>query len=122
MNFISGDLADSDGESVQTVCLDEFCMDRAIDYVDLLKVDVQGHEHSALMGAENLIRAGRIGMIFMELNWAGRTGAACSATESIRLLRRADYLFSRPGKRLYWEKAGDWLRSLSDVVARRVRP
>ena len=122
MNFISEDLADSDGESVQTVCLDQFCRDLSIDHVDLLKLDVQGHEHSALKGAEHLIKAGRVGVIFMELNWARSAGPDCAATESIRLLGKADYLFSRPGKRLNWEKAGDWLRSLSDVVARRVRP
>ena len=75
MNFISEDLADSDGESVQTVCLDQFCRDLSIDHVDLLKLDVQGHEHSALKGAEHLIKAGRVGVIFMELNWARSAGA-----------------------------------------------
>jgi FkbM family methyltransferase len=122
MNFISQDLAYSDGESVRTVCLDQFCQDRSIDHVDLLKLDVQGHEHSALKGAEHLIRAGRVGTIFMELNWARSAGATCAATESVRLLRQADYLFSKPGKHLNWKKAGDWLRALSDVVARRASP
>lgn len=122
MNFISEDLADSEGESVKTVCLDQFCSDLSIDHVDLLKLDVQGHEHSALKGAEHLIRAGRIGVIFMELNWARSGGPDCAATESIRLLGQADYLFSRPSKRLNWERAGSWLRSLSDVVARRAHP
>jgi FkbM family methyltransferase len=119
MNFISETLSDSDGESVQTVCLDQFCRDRSIDQVDLLKLDVQGHEYSALKGAEHLIRAGRLGTIFMELNWARSAGATCAATDSVQLLAQADYLFSKPGKPLNWEKAGDWLCSLSDVVARR---
>src|ERR1700730_12543215 len=70
MNFISEHLVDPDGERVQTVCLDQFCQDCSIDQVDLLKLDVQGHELSALKGAERLIRAGRVGTIFMELNWA----------------------------------------------------
>ena len=122
MNFVSQDISDSDAERVQTVCLDQFCRDRSIDCVDLLKVDVQGHEHSALKGAEHLIGAGRVGTIFMELNWARSAGATCAATESVRLLRQADYLFSKPGKHLNWKKAGDWLRTLSDVVARRANP
>jgi FkbM family methyltransferase len=122
MNFVSQDISDSDAERVQTVCLDQFCRDRSIDCVDLLKVDVQGHEHSALKGAEHLIRAGRVGTIFLELNWARSAGATCAATESVRLLRQADYLFSKPGKHLNWKKAGDWLRTLSDVVARRASP
>jgi len=119
MNFISQDAADSDGERVQTVCLDQFCQERSIEHVDLLKLDVQGHEHSVLMGAEHLIRAGRVGMIFMELNWARGARALCAATESIRLLEQAGYRFSRPVECLSWEKAGDWLRTLSNVVAHR---
>jgi FkbM family methyltransferase len=121
MNFISEDPADADGESVPTVCLDQFCRDYSIDHVDMLKLDIQGHEHSALKGAEHLIRAGRVGTIFMELNWARSAGTPCAATESVHLLEQAEYLFSKPEKRLNWKKAGDWLHSLSDVVARRAR-
>jgi hypothetical protein len=58
----------------------------------------------------------------MELNWAKSAGGTCAASESIRLLEQAGYRFSRPGKRLNWGKAGDWLQSLSDVVAYRGRP
>ena len=39
----------------------KFCYDHSIDNLDLLKLDVQGHEHSALKGAEHLIRAGHVG-------------------------------------------------------------
>ena len=122
MNFISRDVGDAGTERVQTVRLDQFCQDRSINHIDLMKLDIQGHEHSALEGAERLIRSGHIGIIFLELNWAKTAGAACAATESIRLLEQAGYRFSRPGKRPNWQKAGDWLRTLSDVVAHRGRP
>jgi FkbM family methyltransferase len=122
MNFISEDIGDSGDEHVQTVCLDQFCQDHSIDHVDLLKLDIQGHEHLALAGADNLISAGRVGIIFMELNWAKSAEATSAATESIRLLERTGYRFSRPGNRLNWEMAGDWLRTLSDVVAHRAHP
>jgi hypothetical protein len=122
MNFISRDVGDAGTERVQTVRLDQFCQDRSINHIDLMKLDIQGQEHSALEGAERLIRSGHIGMIFLELNWAKSTGATCAATESIRLLEQRGYRFSRPGKRLNWQKAGDWLRTLSDVVAHRGRP
>jgi FkbM family methyltransferase len=122
MNFIVSNVGDSDAERVQTVCLDQFCQDHTIEHVDLLKLDIQGHEHSALEGAERLIRAGHVGFIFTELNWANSSGVTCAATESIRLLEQAGYRFSRPGKRLHWEEAGDWLRTLTDVVAHRARP
>lgn len=120
MNFVIRDIGNSDAERVKTVSLDQFCQDHSIDQIDLLKLDVQGQEYSALKGAEHLIRAGRIGTIFMELNWA-RAGIPCAAIESIRLLEQADYLFSKPRKRLNWEKAGDWLHGVSDIVARRAR-
>jgi FkbM family methyltransferase len=122
MNFISRDLGDSGTERVQTVCVDQSCQDHSINHIDLIKLDIQGHEHSALEGAERLIRSGHIGIIFLELNWAKSAGATCAATESIRLLEQVGYRFSRPGKRLNWVKAGDWLRTLSDVVAYRARP
>jgi FkbM family methyltransferase len=121
MNFVVKGIGNSDTERVKTVSLDRFCQDHSIDQVDLLKLDVQGQEYSALKGAEHLVRAGRIGTIFMELNWARSTGTTCAATESVQFLARADYLFSRPGKRLNWEKAGDWLHGVSDIVARRAR-
>jgi FkbM family methyltransferase len=122
MNYIVSGQPDSEVESVQTVCLDQFCEDHAIDRIDLLKLDIQGHEHMALAGAARLIRADRVGLIFTELNWVERSGAVCPATESIRLLEGAGYRFSRPAKNLNWKKAGDWLRTVNDVVASRVRP
>ncbi|MGA9304478.1 MAG: FkbM family methyltransferase [Candidatus Sulfotelmatobacter sp.] len=122
MNFISRDLGDSGVERVRTVCLDQFCQDQSINHIDLMKLDIQGHEHSGLKGAERLIRSGHIRIIFLELNWAKSAGATCPAIESIRLLEHAGYRFSRPGKRLNWQKAGDWMRALSDVIAHRERP
>ena len=122
MNFVSRDLGDSETERVRTVCVDQFCQDHSINHIDLLKLDIQGHEHSALEGAERLLKSGHIGIIFLELNWAKSAGTTCAATESIRLLEQRGYSFSRPGKRLNWQNAGDWLRTLSDVVAHRGRP
>ena len=116
MNFIDPDLGGG-GERVSTVCLDQFCKSLAIGHIDLLKLDIQGHEHLALKGAEHLIRDGRVGTIFMELNWG--TGATCGASESINRLEEAGYSFAKPGKRLQWRKSGVWLRALTDVVARR---
>jgi FkbM family methyltransferase len=121
MNFVIKGIGNSDIERVKTVSLDRFCQDHSIAQVDLLKLDVQGQEYSALKGAEHLIKAGRIGTIFMELNWSRSTGTTCAATESIQFLVHADYLFSRPGKRPNWKVAGDWLYGLNDVVAHRAR-
>lgn len=119
MNAIAPDTDGPERERVQTVCLDQFCRDYLIDRVDLLKLDIQGHEHAALAGAENLLSTGRLGTIFIELNWETDATGICPAAESIRLLEHAGYQFSRPAARLAWREAGDWLRGLSDAVARR---
>ena len=121
MNFVTESSSQSDAERVTTVSLDQFCRGRSIDFIDLLKLDVQGHEYSALRGAQHLIRAGRVGTIFMELNWWAKAGGQSPADESVRLLGEAGFLFSKPGTLLKWEKAGDWLRGLGDIVARHVR-
>jgi hypothetical protein len=118
MNFITAATNDPGAEVVSTVCLDRFCVDRGIDRIDLLKLDVQGHEHQALTGAAQLLKAGRIGTIFTELNWS-TDPETCPARASIRLLEEAGYQFSKPGKHLQWAGSGQWLRSLRDVVARR---
>jgi FkbM family methyltransferase len=119
MNFISDTQIAPEGETVQTVCLDQFCRDNSIEKIDLLKIDVQGHEYAVLRGAEQLIRREGIRTIFMELNWAHSSGFTCPATHSVQFLKQSDYLFSKPGRYLNWKPAGDWLRSITDVVARR---
>ena len=114
MNYITHD--DGPGcERISTVRLDEFCQSRGIDYIDLMKLDIQGNEAAALEGAGRLISDGRIGMIFMELNWGA--GPDCPASMALGYLDRAGYVFSAPGSRLAWRSPGDWLRGLSDVVA-----
>ena len=116
MNFIGS--ANTIGERVPAITLDTFCERNGIDRIDLLKLDIQGHEHVALGGATGLLRDGRLGTIFTELNWAAGT-AACAASETVRILASAGYRFSQPGKQLDWRLAGDWLHALNDVVARR---
>jgi FkbM family methyltransferase len=118
MNFITAASDFPDGERVEAVCLDRFCHERKIHRIDLLKLDIQGQEHAALMGAIDLLVSGRVGMIFMELNWAKDPAEPCPAMDSIRLLQRAGFVFAAPDMPLSWREAGDWLRPLSDIVAR----
>jgi FkbM family methyltransferase len=119
MNYISADLGESSAGRLPTVCLDQFCADHAIDRVDLLKLDIQGNEPSALAGAKHLLATGAIGTIFTELNWGIDATTTSSATESIRLLEEVGYRFSKPRKPLSWKESGKSLWPLSDVVASR---
>jgi FkbM family methyltransferase len=123
MNYIAPDTVDGEGERVPTIRLDSACHALGIDHIDLLKLDIQGAEGAALDGAEALLGQRRIGAVFMELNWNWGGSDPCAATRAVRRLDAAGYLFAAPAVRLDWRPAGDWLRSLSDVVARpRDRP
>jgi len=47
--------------------LDGFCAESSIARIDVLKIDVQGAEYSVLEGADTLLAAARIGVIYMEV-------------------------------------------------------
>jgi FkbM family methyltransferase len=118
MNYIFGHAEAGDSDRVPTVRLDDFCDECGIDRVDLLKIDVQGHEYEVFVGAERLLRAGRIGLIFFELNWFKDSSGNCPTREAIRLLEHYGYQFSEAGRKLKWKESGRWMNDLSDVLAR----
>ena len=120
MNYISASTGQAGGERVQTICLDDFCHQRDIASVDLLKLDVQGHEHLVLRGANDLIRRGALRTVYVELNWRTGSSTGCPATESIRILAEAGYQFASPADCQNWRVAGLWLRSLGDIIARKL--
>ena len=47
-------------EAVQVVTLDHFCEQNYINYIDLLKIDVEGAEYQVMLGAKNLFQSHRI--------------------------------------------------------------
>ncbi|MEM9082745.1 MAG: FkbM family methyltransferase [Planctomycetota bacterium] len=59
-----GDYYESDGETeVQTITIDAWAEQSRIDRIDLLKIDVQGAELSALRGTQRLLKRGITGII-----------------------------------------------------------
>lgn len=118
MNYICAGDGGPGEERVLTVCLDEFCDRRNITNIDLLKLDVQGQEHSVLYGCKDLIGRGRLNIIYMELNWARGSGPSCPAMESIQVLADVGYRFASPADCDNWREAGSWLRGLTDIIAR----
>lgn len=116
MNYIRTEATDLPCERVSTQSLDVFCAAAGIERIDLMKIDIQGNEATALRGAAGLLRRAAIRIIFLELNWAGDP-SKCPATDSVRLLEDAGYRFSAPGPELIWRPPGPWLRSMSDVIA-----
>lgn len=57
-------------ERVRLETLDEYCRQRAVSNIDLLKLDVEGHELSVLQGGLRMIREHRIEMVSFEFGGA----------------------------------------------------
>jgi len=59
-------------ENVNLTTLDNYVSGNNIPKIELLKIDVEGHETNVIDGATNLIKAGRINCIHFEYNnnWA----------------------------------------------------
>lgn len=57
-------------EEIQLTTVDLFCAKHGIERLHFLKIDIEGHELSALKGAERMIREGRIDFIQFEFGGA----------------------------------------------------
>jgi Methyltransferase FkbM domain len=55
------------GTPVTVTTLDEYCAANGIERIDLLENDTQGYELEVLRGAESLMAAGRIRLVYLEL-------------------------------------------------------
>ncbi len=51
---------------IKTDTLDHYCKDNNIQKIDILKIDVQGAEIKVLSGSENMLKEGRIQLIYIE--------------------------------------------------------
>ncbi|MEJ5310868.1 MAG: FkbM family methyltransferase [Anaerolineae bacterium] len=57
----------SSRQSVAVISLDEYCELKGVDYIDFLKIDVEGMEPYVLQGAQRLLRERRIASILIEI-------------------------------------------------------
>ena len=53
-------------ENVEAITLDSYCEENNISYIDLLKIDIEGAEYQALLGARNLLENQNIGCCIFE--------------------------------------------------------
>ncbi len=66
-NRIVGTEYDGNTEEVTVSTIDAECDANGLDSIDLLKIDVEGHEFAVLQGAKNTLLDRRIGLIYIEL-------------------------------------------------------
>ena len=92
MNYMSSEHREPVGESIAAFSLDDYCAERAIERIDLLKMDIEGGETEALLGARRLLERKAITAMCLEtIGWsAERSGH--SVAELVELLRDAGYV------------------------------
>jgi len=88
-------LPDMDPVDVITSRLDDVLDEAGIGGVDLMKVDVEGHELNVFKGAEKSIRDGRIRAILCEFNEGYQAGAGWSCGELEQWFRDSGFVLSQ---------------------------
>lgn len=67
--FSEGDFNDYRTYPVRKRSLDSYCNEVGVESIDILKLDTEGYELAVLRGAETLLRSGRVGMVYTEVNF-----------------------------------------------------
>lgn len=85
----------SSGHRIEAIPLDDYLAENGIEGVDLLKLDLEGHELQALRGADRALSEGRIKSVVIEamVEHASRTGADPVAAQ--RYLEDRGYVKAR---------------------------
>lgn len=92
-------------ETVTTTTLDAYCVEHGIPRIDLLKLDIEGHELDALNGAAELFRRHAIGMVMFEFG-------GCNI-DTRTFFRDFWHFFGDAGMQLYRITPGGYLDLLS---------
>ena len=78
-------------QEVRVETLDEFTDREQLEHIDLLKLDVEGFEASAIRGAQRLLADGRISAVSFEISKVPLAGNASTAREIFDLLASFGY-------------------------------
>jgi FkbM family methyltransferase len=94
-------LAHSAIATTPTLTLDDYSAEHGIDHIDFLKMDIEGHELSALQGSERLLRERRIRALAFEFGGCN-VDSRTFFRDFWQLLTGHGYVFFRiiPGSRL----------------------
>ena len=92
-------------ETVQLERLDSYCVTNSIDFIDWLKMDVEGHELDVLKGGMNTIKNGCVGCITLEFGGAN--------IDTRTYFRDFYHFFEEASMRLYRVTPGGYLHRIS---------
>jgi FkbM family methyltransferase len=81
----------TDSLNVEVITLDAYCDSNQINAIDILKSDTQGNDLNVLKGAEQLLRAGKIGVIGIELYFSKAYVGQAKSHEIMAYLDSFDY-------------------------------
>ena len=71
-NTLASEVISSRRAKVRLDTLDNFCAEREIEHIDLLKIDTEGHETFVLAGASSLFEQGRVDFVLAECDFSRR--------------------------------------------------
>jgi FkbM family methyltransferase len=113
MNFVSMDTTLPGSQSILLHSLDDYCAERGIERIDLMKMAVEGGEAEALLGARRLLKEKAIRALVLELlDWSAERAGHTQA-EVLGILRRAGYhLYELRNRRWTW--LDPWMKRASD--------
>ena len=80
----------SHNEYIKTTTIDNLINELELEFVDLIKLDLEGFDHYALLGARNSLAENKIKIIQFEVTrcWENATNSPCS---TFRLLKKANF-------------------------------
>lgn len=84
-------LAPTRKEEVALTTLDRFCEENSIDWIDLLKVDVEGFEVDVFKGSERMLEAKAIDLICFEVSQQPLQAAGASVRDLFEILGKNGY-------------------------------
>lgn len=115
MNFVLRNQSE-DASETGAVCFDSYCAHLGINHIDLLKIDIEGGEYDALLGARKLLADRSVGCIFMELTeWAARRSGH-TTMEISNLLAEHGYRIFSVSKRAIQPVPEHLLASVNEFV------
>ena len=97
---------------VEVKTIDQFCHDENIERIDILKSDTQGFELEVFKGAEHMIRASKIGLMYFEMNFSEIYQGLPPFTEIYDFLTSQDFLLVSFYQFHYTKKLAGWTDAL----------